>query len=311
VLDAEDNCMNKGYIQKEQGESALRKWKLIGVGSGLGAENKGTADGPQVLMEQIPDYFKNYPNILLNWQFPLLTPMDAEIRNDTIYAMTRQLSEHTKNAVLEGEVPLVLGGDHSIAIGTWSGIKAAIGLEDMGLIWIDAHLDAHTPKTSPSLNMHGMPVAVLLGNGEARFTHLCGSHPKLKPENICLIGIRSFEKEEEAFLKNMGVTIYSMKEVDERGFQAVFQDALTKFSNLKFGMSIDVDAFDPTEAPGTGTNESLGIKLNDVQSSLYNLLQNPNFLALEITEFNPHLDEDNKTANLVWNLARNISGDLK
>lgn len=303
--------MNKGYIHEENKEHPLRQWQIIGVGSGWGAQDIRTADGPKVLTSRIPSHFQNFPKALTYWHKIPLTKKDIEIHNENIYAMTKELSEQTKNTILQGKLPLVLGGDHSIAIGTWSGIKVALGSEDLGLIWIDAHLDAHTPKTSPSLNMHGMPVAVLLGQGESRFTTLSGPSPKLKPENIFLIGIRSFEKEEEHFLKEMGVTIYDMKEIEARGFHAIFQEVLTKFSNLKFGISIDVDAFDPNEAPGTGTPESQGLKFKNVHVSLYNLIQNPNFIALEITEFNPHRDEDHKTADLVWNLARTISGDLE
>jgi arginase len=297
---------------------AVRDWKLIGVGSGWGARDMGTADGPKVLLEHIPDYFRNFPKILSYWhKSPLITAgvgplssIEARIHGDHVYEMTSQLSEQAKDAILEGKIPLVLGGDHSIAIGTWSGVKAAIGPEDMGLIWIDAHLDAHIPETSPSLNIHGMPVAVLLGQGESRFTNLCGLSPKLKPENICLIGIRSFEEGEENLLKQMGVRIYYMKEVQDRGFQVVFTEACQKLSNLKFGVSIDVDGFDPLEAPGTGTPESIGLTYNEVKSAMHNLVQNPNFIALEITEFNPHRDTEDMTVNLVWNLARTISGDL-
>jgi arginase len=296
----------------------LRQWKLIGVGSGWGARDMGTAEGPKVLMEHIPALFQNCQKILTYWHKTTLNfanniplaPIEARIHADHVFDATTQLCDQTKTAFLQGKTPLVLGGDHSVAIGTWSGIKAAVGSENIGLIWIDAHLDAHTPETSPSRNIHGMPVAVLLGHGDERFIKLGGSAPKFKPEHVCLIGIRSFEEGEEKLLHELGVKIYYMKEVHERGFESVFREAQQKLSNLKFGISIDIDAFDPQEAPGTGTREKEGIKLADVKSSLQNLSQDPNFLALEITEFNPHKDVDNKTLHLIWNLARLISGDL-
>lgn len=296
----------------------LRQWKLIGVGSGWGARDMGTAEGPKVLMEHIPAIFQNCPKILTYWhKTPLnfannipLAPIESRIHADHVLNVTTQLCDQVKTAFLNGKVPLVLGGDHSIAIGTWSGIKAAVGAEDIGLIWIDAHLDAHTPDTSPSLNIHGMPVAILLGHGDDRFITLGGYVPKFKPENVCLIGIRSFEAGEEKLLKELGVNIFYMKEVHERGFESIFQEARQKLANLKFGISIDVDAFDPQEAPGTGTAEAMGLKLENVKSAFHNLSQDPNFLALEITEFNPHRDEDYKTLHLIWNIARLISGDL-
>jgi arginase len=295
----------------------LRQWKLIGVGSGWGAKNMGTADGPKVLMEHIPALFQECPKILTYWhKMPPtfdnavpLAPIEAKIHADHVLEVTTHLCEQTKNALLQGKTPLILGGDHSIAIGTWSGVKSAVGDEDVGLIWIDAHMDAHSPETSPSLNIHGMPIAVLLGHGDSRFTTLGGRAPKLKPENVCLIGIRSFESGEEQLLKELGVKVYPMKEVQDRGFSSIFKEARKSISARKFGLSIDVDAFDPEEAPGTGTPEIDGLKFTDVTTILQDLTQDSELLALEITEFNPHRDIDNKTRHLVWNIAKIIAGD--
>lgn len=291
---------------KETHTTLNKPWAIIGAGSGWGARDMGTADGPKHLIDHLPDTFKHSSITSSNWH---QSSLPSVTRNDHVYDMVSQLSKLTKNALLEGQMPLVFGGDHSIAIGTWSGVKAAVGNEDMALIWIDAHLDAHTPTTSPSLNMHGMPVAVLLGQGEARFTTLCNITPKLKAENVYLIGIRSFEEGEEQLLKLSGAHIYYMQEVQERGFHAVFEEVLSKLESLKFGLTIDVDAFDPKEAPGTGTPETGGLTFKEVQSSLYNLKQNPQFLGLEIAEFNSYLDHDTLTVNLVWNLVRTISGE--
>jgi arginase len=277
----------------------------------------GTADGPKVLMEHIPAYFQECPKILTYWHktppkfenaVPL-APIEAKIHADHVFEVTTHLCEQTKNALIQGKTPLIVGGDHSIAIGTWSGVKAALGNEDLGLIWIDAHLDAHIPDTSPSQNIHGMPIAVLLGHGDSRFTTLGGPLPKLKPENVCLIGIRSFEAGEENLLKELGVKVYHMKELQQRGFSSVFEEARKSISARGFGLSIDVDAFDPEEAPGTGTPEVDGLWLKDVTTAFHGLAQDPSLLALEITEFNPHRDSENKTAHLVWNLARIITGD--
>jgi arginase len=310
------NMSNDQETQRE--DRQLRQWKLIGVGSGWGARDMGTADGPKVLMECIPDVFQGAPKILTYWhKMPLnfahavpLSTIEANIHAEHVLEVTTHLCEHTKRTLLEGKTPLVLGGDHSIAIGTWSGVKAALGNDDMGLIWIDAHLDAHIPETSPSSNIHGMPVAVLLGHGDSRFTNIGGALPKLKPNNICLIGIRSFEAGEANLLQELGAKVYMMEEVQERGFAAVFQEARSHIEARRFGLSIDVDAFDPEVAPGTGTPEVSGLYLRDVKEALSGLALDPDFLALEITEFNPHRDQDDKTCHLAWELATLISGDI-
>lgn len=296
----------------------MRQWKIIGVGSGWGARDMGTADGPKVLFDQIPKFFQIFPKALTYWhKHPLgfshsvpLSSLEATLHADHVLEVVSHLYDQAKATIQRGEIPLVLGGDHSIAIGTWGGVKAALPEEDIGLIWIDAHLDAHIPQTSPSLNIHGMPVAVLLGQGDTCFTHLGKEVPKIKPENLCLIGIRSFEKGEADLLTGLGVKIYSMTEVQERGFSVVFEEARNKITARRFGLSIDVDAFDPEEAPGTGTPEVAGLKLNDVKRVLWELGHDPEFLALEITEFNPHKDLDNKTSQLVWDLVSIITGEL-
>lgn len=297
----------------------MRQWDIIGVGTGWGARDMGTADGPEVLMANMPPYFQKFSKTLTYWhgKNPLcfsnpvpLPPPQAKIHAQHVFEMVTELCAETKKCLLQGDMPLVLGGDHSTAIGTWSGVKAALNNEDMGLIWLDAHMDAHTPETSHSLNVHGMPVAVLLGYGDSRLTNLDKPLPKLKPENICLIGIRSFEKEEADFLADLGIRVYPAKEVQERGFTAIFQEARHNFRAHRFGVSIDIDAFDPQEAPGTGTPEDFGLRFNDVKEALYGLAQDPALLALEITEFNPHRDLNHKTCQLVWELVATITGDI-
>jgi len=297
----------------------VRQWHIIGVGTGWGAGNMGTADGPKVLLDNIPPHFQKFPKSLtywhgqeaLNFSNPMPLPLEqAEKHASHILEMVTGLSAEVKKCLLGGSVPLVLGGDHSIAIGTWSGVKAAVADEDIGLIWIDAHMDAHTPKTSPSSNIHGMPLAALLGQGEGGFTNLEGISPKLKPENVCLIGIRSFEAGEEALLKRLGVRVFFMKDVEEKGFAAVFEEARHQLAAHRFGLSIDVDAFDPEEAPGTGTPEAFGLRFKDAKNALQGLAQDPAFLALEITEFNPHRDLNSKTCQLVWDLVATLTGDI-
>lgn len=295
----------------------MRPWSIIGVGSGWGARDMGTADGPKVLLEHTPPYFQPFPTTITNWHPSDLlvsanpTPLpahQAKIHRDHVLEMVIDLSHQTKQACLTGHIPLVFGGDHSTAIGTWSGIKEARVQEDIGLIWIDAHMDAHTPETSPSLNIHGMPVAALLGYGDPAFTSLGHCLPKIKPENLCLMGVRSFEKAEAAFLNRLGVLVYEMKDIQNNGFYPLFQKARHHIRADRFGISLDIDAFDPAEAPGTGTPEKSGLRLKDVASALQDLGQDPSFLALEITELNPHRDINNKTCQLIWELVTIVTG---
>ncbi|MBM3469072.1 MAG: arginase [Alphaproteobacteria bacterium] len=295
----------------------LPRWNIVGVGSGWGAGNMGTADGPQVLIDNMPSSFQEYSKSLTYWhdENPLcfanpkpLPPLQAEAHAQRILEMALWLSAETKQAFLRQEIPLVLGGDHSIAIGTWSGIKDALGNEDLGLIWIDAHMDAHTPNTSPSLNIHGMPVAVLLGKGDQRFTNLLNTMPKIKPENLFLIGIRSFEKGEADLLENLGVRIYPIKEVKDRGLHSIIEEIRAKLSSRRFGLSLDIDAMDPEEAPGTGTPEVLGLRYSEIAHALNSIAQDPAFIALEITEFNPHRDKEHKTSQLIWKLITTMTG---
>jgi arginase len=310
---------NDGKDQEFHGEDKnLRQWHIIGVGSGWGARDMGTADGPKVLVANAPNHFQILHKSMTYWHHtPVNIPhkvalslIEAEIHANHVLEVVTHVCEQVKNTLQRGEFPLILGGDHSIAIGTWSGVKAAMEHEDMGLIWVDAHLDAHTFQTSPSHNIHGMPIAVLLGEGEPRFTTLGTSFPKVKPENLCLIGIRSFEPGEENLLSRLGVKVYLMEEVHTRGFATVFEEARRHIRARRFGLSIDVDAFDPKEAPGTGTPENLGLHLKDVRGVLQGLAKDSDLLALEITEFNPHQDVHHKTCELVWGLATFIKGDI-
>ena len=294
-----------------------RPWDIIGVGCGWGARNRGTAEGAQVLMANMPNPFQNFSKSYWDWHgkenkdvlhpYPLTAGL-AKTHRQHILAMALFLSNVVRESRQKGKLPLVLGGDHSTAIGTWAGIKATLDQEEMGLVWIDAHMDAHTPQTSHSLNIHGMPVAILLGHGDGELTNLQNQFPKVKPENLFLIGVRSFEPEEAAFLSGLGVRIYTMEEVRPRSFDTIFNEVRNRLKGIKFGLSIDVDAFDPMQAPGTGTLEPDGLYWEEVASSLQGLARHSDFLALEIAEFNPFKDIDTRTCRLVWDIIACVTG---
>jgi len=201
--------------------------------------------------------------------------------------------------------PVVVGGDHSCAVGTWSGVRAALPPRDeLGLIWVDAHMDSHVPDTSPSGALHGMPLACLLGRGPASLTELAGPGPKLSSQHVCLIGVRSFESGEKVLLERLGVRIFYMEEVRARGFDAVWREAVAhvKQGTAGYGISVDLDAIDPNDAPGVGTPEREGISGEDLIRALQTLHGDPKLLAVEIAEYNPHLDRQRLTLRLLRRL---------
>jgi arginase len=230
----------------------------IGLASGIGAGNLSCGEGPIYLRTAL-----KLPQI----QWGSLIQAD-EIGLDkltTVMRLNRLLAQEALLMATRHPFFLSLGGDHSSAIGLWSGIAESCRKKgDIGLLWIDAHMDAHTPQTSESGNIHGMPLAALLGYGDSCLTQLFSSKPKIKPKNVALIGIRSFESEEEKLLSLLGVRIYFMQEVRERGLAAVMREAIELVSRntVGYGVSFDLDSLDPywTSAVGTPVPGGLDFK---------------------------------------------------
>ena len=211
-----------------------------------------------------------------------------------------------------GRLPLVLGGDHSIAIGTISGMARHFRkkTQSMGLIWLDAHADMNTPETSPSGNVHGMPLACIAGIGPKPLTHLFGVAPKVKPENIALVGVREVDVAERPAVKGSGVRTFTMREIDERGMRAVMQDALAAAcaGTSGFHLSLDMDAIDPMFAPGVGTPVRGGLSYREAHLAMEQICDSGRMRSMEIVEVNPVLDEANRTALLAVELALSALG---
>jgi len=209
-------------------------------------------------------------------------------------------------ACAEKSIPFVVGGDHSCAVGTWSGVHQHYKEknQDIGLIWVDAHMDSHTPQTTLTGNVHGMPLATLMGYGDSRLCNLLGDSPKLRPENVILLGIRSYEEAEASLLQSLGVRIYFMEEVQERSIDVILREAFNNLSaRVSVGLSIDVDAFDPQFAPGVGTPEPNGINLNAFIKALI-ALDHSKICGVEIAEYNPTLDKNNLTQEAMMKLIQ-------
>jgi arginase len=298
---------------------------LIGSASGWGAQLRETELGPQKVksMNFLEKLYES--NINCFWKGTLNAEKSfQEIILANGIDTLPYIVDHNKNIASEvleslsqGLFPCVIGGDHSVAIGTWSAVsqfckkKAQESEEDyhdMGLIWVDAHMDAHTPQTSQSHAYHGMPVAALMGYGEKDLTHISFKGAKLKPQNLVFIGVRSYEREEQELLNRLGVKIYYAEDVMRIGMNTVMKDAIEKVSKntVGFGISIDLDAFDPADAPGVGSPESGGLRVSETIESFNQLQNHKKLLAMEIVELNPEKDHDNKTANLVYELLLRI-----
>lgn len=216
------------------------------------------------------------------------------------------LADAVAAAMAEGDLPVVLGGDHAIAIGTWGGVARGMAVQHFGLIWLDAHLDAHTAETTPSMNAHGMSAAVLLGHGLPEFQAVGGG--VLRPENLCYVGVRSYELAEWALLRRLGVRIFHMDEVHERGLAAVMADALAiaTRNTAGFGLTIDLDGFDPEDVPGVGLQVPGGMRGEDACAVLRHLGRHPRLRAIEIAEYSPELDRAARTARLVQDLLTSL-----
>jgi arginase len=280
-----------------------RAIRVLGAASGRGAGDEGCRFGPEAarragLLQQLAAL-----GARARWEATL-----AGDRGDALTAVRKlavRLARRVQSAAARGEFPLVLGGDHSCAIGTWSGMASALRSRGaLGLIWIDAHMDAHVPATSPSGNLHGMPLACLLGHGDATLAALAGA-PALRPEHVSLVGVRSFETGEAQLLQQLGVRVFTSAETERRGLDAVLREAHARATagTCAFGLTIDVDAVDPLEAPGVGTPEPGGLRARELERTLECFGGDRRLAALEIVEYNPAHDIEGRTAALVCDLA--------
>lgn len=278
---------------------------IIGYACGSGMEDSHSKLGPETVKKS--SYMTNLP-LALHWETIIAcetshTKLQAV---PTIAKACTQLANTVSELVKNKQRFLVVGGDHTSAIGTWTGVgKALKNKGKLGLLWIDAHFDSHTVETSHSKNVHGMPVAALLGYIDSHFANICTEETILPPENICFIGIRSYEIEEKNLLEKLGVKIFYMEEIHQRGLIPVFVDALAhiKKHTTAFGISIDLDAIDPKEAPGVSCRVSDGIKSKDLYQALNLISDDHQFIGAEIVEFNPMLDKQHQTEKVISELT--------
>jgi arginase len=281
-----------------------RAASIIGVASGIGAADRRCGEGPPRLVADglVERLAARGADVALR---AMLEPRYPE-RYRALTELAGRIAREVADVLGAGRFPVVLGGDHSCAIGTWSGAASALAAKGpLGLVWIDAHMDSHTRATSGSGMPHGMPLAALLGHGEARAIAAQSAsivvEGHLDPRYVSLVGVRSHEPEEAELLARLGVRVFGQDEVDARGVALVLADAvaIARAAAGGYGISVDLDAVDPGEAPGVGTPVAGGLGGTELVAALGACCRDAGYAALEIVEYNPHRDVDNRTARLV------------
>ncbi|SDK26570.1 arginase [Sediminibacillus albus] len=295
-----------------------KQLSIIGVPMDLGQNRRGVDMGPSAIryagvletLETLEYMVEDLGDIEIARPSRGQEQLQDNLRNlKQVAEGNEKLAEKVDKAVADGRFPLVLGGDHSIAIGSLAGI--AKHYENLGVIWYDAHGDLNTSDTSPSGNIHGMPLAVNLGMGHERLTNILDYQPKIKPENIVIVGARSLDQGEKELIREKGIKVYSMHEVDRLGMTAVITEIIEYLKDKTDGvhLSLDLDGLDPSDAPGVGTPVIGGLSYRESHLAMEMLAETNMITSAEFVEVNPILDEKNKTATIAVGLMGSLFGE--
>lgn len=292
------------------GARNLKAVDILGVPLAYGASMAGVELGPAALrvaklkrrIAQLGFVVRDLGDIEVEQSQANPEPGDKLHYLREISVACAELAQKVEGILAAGELPLVLGGDHSIAIGSLSGFAAYCRSrnETTGLIWFDAHADMNTPETTPSGNIHGMPLAVLLGRGAPQLTNIAGFSPKLDPKLCAHVGARDIDSGERELISQLGIRFITMREIDERGMNACMDEAISIASQASGGYAVtfDVDALDPGDAPGSGTLVRGGLTYRESHLAMEKIAEAGGMRSLEVVEINTALDINNKTAEL-------------
>ncbi len=295
----------------------MRKISIIGMPMDLGQLRRGVDMGPSAMryagmierLKTLQYEIDDQGDIPIG-RPEIVNKKGTNLRNlELVAEKSELLAKKVDEVVSSGSFPLVLGGDHSIAIGTLSGV--AKHYQNLGVIWYDAHGDLNTAETSPSGNIHGMPLAISLGIGDPALTGIAGYCPKVKPENIVIIGARALDEGEKILIREQGIKVYTMHEVDRLGMTKVMEETITYLKDKTDGvhLSLDLDGLDPIDAPGVGTPVIGGISYRESNLAMELLSEADIITSAEFVEVNPILDEKNKTATVAVSLMGSLFGE--
>ncbi|MCH8267830.1 MAG: arginase [Acidobacteria bacterium] len=297
----------------------MRKVRIIGVPLDLGQQRRGVDMGPSALrvaglnarVEELGYQVEDAGNLAVPIR-EMHSCGDGRAKYlEQIADTCRRHADWVLEVLEESCLPLVLGGDHSIAVGTVAGVSERYRRQgkQTGLIWVDAHSDMNTPETSPSGNVHGMPLACCLGFGPRELTHIFAA-PAVLPRNAVLVGVRNIDPAEKRAVSECGLTVYTMRDIDERGLRRVMEEAIAiaDRDTVGFAVSLDMDFLDPSEAPGVGTPVRGGSTYREAHLVMEMVADAGRMLSLEIVEINPVIDVANKTAALGVELALSALG---
>lgn len=294
-----------------------RKVAILGIPMDLGQGRRGVDMGPSAIRYGRLEEQLESLGLEVHDLGDVLVPTAEELEIDYAHPgggmgyleAIRAACEATvgKLLALDPEVfPIVLGGDHSIAMGSVTGCARR---ERCGLVWVDAHGDFNTPDTSPSGNIHGMPLAALCGFGDGRLVDIAWPGAKVRPEDVVLIGVRDLDGEERRLMREAGVTVYTMTEIDHLGLARIAAETMDRLSGLpRLHVSFDADVLDPEIAPGVGTPVPGGLTYREAHLLMELFADAGQATSLDIVEVNPILDRENRTANLMVGLAVSLLG---
>lgn len=290
---------------------------IIGVPMDLGQTRRGVDMGPSAIryagvverIEQLGYDVEDLGDIVIERPKRNTSGENPKLKNlNQVVEVCEELAEKVDDAIERNSFPLVFGGDHSIAVGTLAGI--AKHRKNLGVIWYDAHGDLNTEETSPSGNIHGMSLAASLGYGHPLLTNLYGAYPKVKKENVVIIGARALDEGEKEFIRQEGIKVFSMHEIDRMGMAAVMEEAIRYLSHTDgVHLSLDLDGLDPHDAPGVGTPVIGGLSYRESHLAMEMLAESGIITSAEFVEINPILDEKNKTAITAVALMGSLFGE--